>query len=180
MDEVSGFHPGKASYESATRRAPVGIGVGVVDEICLVESSLCPGLGRHGLRYIGRDAGFIAGQNVITIEITPVGNDLKLQCLEGRLGLLGHLDQLTPVRANVSDLVCDDQVVPGIHGRLHVVADKATTGTGSHGARIRVGPGYLSARRLLQSGLHGLEVLHLLLQVLDLLVQVRRFGFGDV
>jgi hypothetical protein len=73
---VPGFHPGKASYELAPRRAPVGIGVGIVDEICLVEPARCPGLGRHGLWHKGRDTGVIAGQDFISVEIAPIGNHL--------------------------------------------------------------------------------------------------------
>jgi hypothetical protein len=77
---------------------------------------------------------------------------------------------------HVGDLVRHDQVVLGIHGRLHVVAHDAGTSTaGGHRARIGIGQRDLSVLGRLHLFTDRVQYLHLLLDVGDLVLEVRNW-----
>ena len=46
-----------------------------------------------GLRFGQGDgnAGFFAGQDLFAFEVSAIGNNFQLVCLESRLGPLGHV-----------------------------------------------------------------------------------------
>ena len=71
-----------------------------------------------------------------------------------------------------------DQVVLGIHCRLHVVADDAgSPAVGRHRAGVRIGQRDLLVRRGLDRDVHLAKVLHLLFQADELVLQTHFFGF---
>jgi hypothetical protein len=68
----------------------------------------------------------------------------------------------------------------GIHRRLHVVTDHpGASGTGGHGAGIRIGEGDLLIGSLAHLLPEVLEPLHLRPDCLDLLLQMLHPRFGD-
>ena len=91
-----------------------------------------------------------------------------------------HLRQLAPVATDIDDLVGNDEMVLGIDGRLNVVAHQSPTGTGCHGAGIRIGELDLPSRRLIQLSLNFLELLHPGLQRCHLLLEPSSSSFGNL
>ena len=85
--------------------------------------------------------------------------------------------ELAAVVPLVDHLVGHDQMVLGIDGDLHIVADHAgSTPAGGHGPRIGIGQRDLLIGRVLNRLLHLLYGLHLALQAGDLLLQAARLG----
>jgi hypothetical protein len=74
----------------------------------------------RGLGAIG-----VAGHDFLAGEVTAIGEDGQAIRAGYPLRLPRHVGQLVFVVADVGDLVRDDQMVFGIHHRLHVVADHA-------------------------------------------------------
>jgi len=76
------------------------------------------------------------------------------------------------VVADVGDLVRDDQMVFGIHHRLHVVADHAGAfAVGGHGPCVRIGQRDLMVWRIRDHSLHHLKLPHLTAQRLQMFGQ---------
>ena len=74
----------------------------------------------------------------------------------------------------VGDLMGNDKMVPGIDGRLYVVANHAgPSAAGRHRVGIRVGQRQLLVRLLLQLDLDFAEVFHLLAEFFKLFLDVQ-------
>jgi len=67
----------------------------------------------------------LASQDLCAVEVAPVGNDIEAFCLQRVFRLPGHTGKLRPVGTDVGHLMRDDQMMLGIDGHLHVVADDA-------------------------------------------------------
>src|SRR5882762_2088399 len=81
------------------------------------------------------------------------------------------------IRAYVRDLVRHDQVVFGVHYRLHVVTDNASTlALAGHRAGVRVRQRHLPVRRGFHPGLQTLKPAHLILQRRDPLLQTHHLA----
>ena len=95
--------------------------------------------------------------------------------------LAAHRGQLRPVAADIGHLVRDDQMVLGVDGDLHVVADDARAlAAGRHRPGVGVGQGDLLVGRCLDLLFHLLEGLHLPPQAFDLLLEAGCLGLGHV
>ena len=69
----------------------------------------------------------------IAFEVATIGHDREVVNARGFAGLLRHRRQLSPVVADVGDLVRDDQVVLVVDRSLDVVAnDAGATAAGGH------------------------------------------------
>ena len=89
-------------------------------------------------RHIRLHSGFLAGLDVLDLEIPAIGNDRDLLHAEDLLGRLRRLGQLAHIEDLVRDLLLDDQLMLGIHSDLDVVAD-GNMGVRRHGAAVGVG-----------------------------------------
>ena len=129
---------GQTSRHPLTGRAFVLIFCGDVTE--RIPAELAPGLvvRRTRVRHIGNDAVVFTGLEFLAAVVAAIGHHAQFLYREGRLGLLRHAGELTPVTADVGDLVRHDQVMPGIDCRLHVVAHQ-TAPAMIHRAGIGVG-----------------------------------------
>jgi hypothetical protein len=77
------------------------------------------------------------------------------------------------------NIVRNDQVIPGIGGRLHVVADRAgATSTARRRSRIRIGQGQLLIRLPLQTKLNFSKLMHLLPEPDQFIQQALRCRFS--
>ena len=114
------------------------------------------------LGMTGQNAGALAGQHLVAVVIAAVGQHRDLLA-SGRVSrLAAHRGQLGPVAADIGDLVRDDQMVLGIDGDLHVVADDAgALAAGRHRAGVGIGQGDLLVGR-------GLDLLSIVLEGLHL------------
>ena len=74
-----------------------------------------------------RDASLLACPDLFAVEVTAVGDGIKLVHAQYRLGLVGHMGELRSVSPVVGYLVHDDQMMVGLDGNLNVVADDAGT-----------------------------------------------------
>lgn len=111
----------------------------------------------------------VARLDFFAFEIPPVRYRRKLFDAHGCSRLLGHWAELTSVRTIVCDLVRDDQMVFGIDGRLHVIANNARA-SGLHRVGIRIGQRYLFIRCFIESHLDFFELLHFYFQRCDLAI----------
>jgi hypothetical protein len=92
-----------------------------------------------------------------------------------------HAHELTAVVPLVDHLVGHDQMVLGVDGDLHIVADHAGSApAGGHGPRIRIGQRDLLVGRVLNRLLHLLQGPHLSAQAGDLLLQADQLDFSDI
>ena len=81
----------------------------------------------------------------------------------------------------IGELVCDDQVVLGVDGGLHVVADDPGAATaGRHRACVGISQRDLLLGSGLNLALHVFEELHLTAQPGDLFLDAAHLRFGDV
>ena len=121
-------------------RASVGVALGEVDEIALVEQARRVVVGGQRLGHQGGDPLLLAFPDLLAIEIASVGQRSEA-CIAGRLRrLLGHRRELLTVVSVVRHLVSHDQMVCRVHGDLHVVAHHAGAAAArGHGASVRVG-----------------------------------------
>ena len=81
----------EAPDEAFTGRATIDVVLGYVDKVLFAKSTL--GLDARGLRFGqgDRNAVLIAGQDLFAFEVSAIGNNFQLVCLESRLGPLGHV-----------------------------------------------------------------------------------------
>jgi hypothetical protein len=112
------------------------------------------------------------------ISLTAVGDGVELLYFQRRFGLLGHMCKLRAIGPDVGHLMRDDQMVLGVDGDLDIVTDDAgTSAAGRHRAGIGIGQRDLLVRHDEHLHLENLKTLHLLLQLLDLLLQAAGLGF---
>ena len=67
----------------------------------------------------------MASQDLFAFEIPSVRDDLEILAIHCGLRLLRYRSQLAPVIPDIGDLMGNDQVMPGVHGGLDVVARDA-------------------------------------------------------
>ena len=136
--------------------------LGVVDEVLPGEEAALGVAGGQGLGNAGQDAGSLAGQHLVAIEIAAIGQHGEFLTRHHVPGLLPHRQQLGAVVADIGHLVRHDEMVLGLHRHLDVVADNAgALAAGGHGAGIRIGERDLLVGRGLHLLLHLLQRLHL-------------------
>ena len=112
-----------------------------------------------------------AGQHLVAVVIASVGQHRDLLASACRAGLPAHGGQLRPIAADIGHVMGDDQMVLGIDGDLHIVADNASAlAAGRHRAGIGIGQGDLFVGRGLDLLTNLPEGLHLPPQALDLLL----------
>src|ERR1700729_4282276 len=108
---------------------------------------------------------------------TSVGQHRDLLASACRAGLPAHGGQLRPIAADIGHVMGDDQMVLGIDGDLHIVADNTSALTaGRHRAGIGIGQGDLFVGRGLNLLANLPEGLHLPPQALDLLLKAIVFA----
>jgi hypothetical protein len=89
-------------------------------------------------RHIRLHSSFLAGLDVLDLEIPAISNDRDLLHIENLFCWLRCLGQQTHIEDLVGDLLLDDQLLLGIHRNLHVVAD-SNVRVRRHGPAVRVG-----------------------------------------
>ncbi|QDL05994.1 hypothetical protein PALA37_02515 [Pseudomonas aeruginosa] len=119
------FHRREALDCTLSSRTLVLIISGYVDEVLLTKTPFRLAAGGHRLGHEGGNARLLARQDFHPAEVASVGNDAKAFRSGGFASLLGHRGERCTVMADVGDFVRNDQVMPGIDRRLHVVADYA-------------------------------------------------------
>src|SRR5713101_9732012 len=87
------------------------------------RSALAPEV--SGLWTIGVTPASRAGQDFYTREVAAIREDGQALRAGALLRLPRHVGQLVFVVADIGDLMGDDQMVLGLHHRLHVVANHA-------------------------------------------------------
>ncbi len=80
-------------------------------------------IGGARVRHEGGHPGLLACLELFGVSVAGIRHQLQGLGLQRLLGALGHRDQLVLVRSCLGDGVMDDEPVPGIHRRLHVVTD---------------------------------------------------------
>ena len=136
-----------------------------VDEVGLAEAPLCLGVGGHRLGHVCPDACFFTGQDLRALEVATIGNHFQLVLANGLTRLRRHRPEFTAVATDVDDVVSDDQVMLGVGGHLHVVANHpGATPAGGHRAGIGIGQRQLLVGLILQLALDRSKLLHLLLE----------------
>ena len=149
----------------------------VINEVLLTEASLSLGARRLWLRQRYGDAGIRAGLDLTAFVIAAVGDDLERLCTQSLARQPGDVSKLAPVGPDVGHVMDDDDVVFGIDGRLHVVADNSgVLAAGRHRSRIRIGQRDLLVRASLQLGIDRVEAGDLLPQLGQLVLEARDLG----
>ena len=69
------------------------------------------------------DAGLLARQNLLAVKVASISHDIEALCLQRGLRLLRHARELRAVVAHIDHVVDNDQVMFGVNGNLHIVAD---------------------------------------------------------
>jgi hypothetical protein len=129
-------------------RAAVGVLLGQVDGVLLAETPVGLGARGHRLGHERGDAGPLAGEDLLAVEVAPVGQDGQRPVAHGVPRMLRHPRQLGAVVADIGHLVRHDQVVPGVDGGLRVVADDPRAlAARRRRAGVRVGERDLPVRR---------------------------------
>jgi len=172
---------GSAAGQLLAGGTDVVIVLRVEDKVMTREEAALGCAGGVRLGDAGQHPGSLAGQHLLAVEVAAVGQGRDLLAARGGLRLQPHRLQLGSVMAQVGHLVRYDQVVLGVYGGLHIVADHARApSAGRHGARIRIGQRDLLVRRSLDLLLHRLQGLHLTAKAGDLLGDLLGPGLGDV
>jgi hypothetical protein len=83
-----------AICELLTSRAAIDILIGQVDEVLLAEAAFGLRGRRHRFGQRHGNAVFIAGHDVIAVEVTAIGDDIEVFTVQRRLRLFGHIRQL--------------------------------------------------------------------------------------
>ena len=95
---------------------------------------------RVRLRQCRSDIGVGAGLDLLARIVAAIGYGLELVDAKHGLGLFAHVGELCPIRAAIRHFVRDDEVVLGIDGNLHIVADDAgTTPARRHRTAVGIG-----------------------------------------
>ena len=120
------------------------VALGVVDKVRHGEEAVALGVA-GGLR-LGDDrynARALAGQHLVAVVIASVGQHRDLlasACRKSRAFRLMAVKRLRPIAADIGHVMGDDQMVLGIDGDLHIVADNASAlAAGRHRAGIGIG-----------------------------------------
>ena len=117
----------------------------------------------------------MARKDLWTVEVAAIGYSVERLGFKNGLRLLGHVGELRPIRAAVRHLVGHNQMMLGIYGDLHIVANDAGAAA-ARGHRTAVGIGQRdllvgrSKHLLLVNG----KLAHFLLQLRQLLFKPRR------
>src|SRR6185295_19495386 len=119
------FLASEAIWQLLSSRTAIGVLLRQIDKVLLAEAPIRFGARRLRLGQSYCDAGLVAGEDLRAAEVAAIGNGLERLGLQYSLCLPGHIGELRPLRAAVRQLMGNDQVMVGIHGDLHVVADDA-------------------------------------------------------
>jgi hypothetical protein len=115
--------------------------------------------------------------NLLAVEIAAICDGIELLRSENGLRLLRHGGELRAIRADIGDLVRDDQMVLGLDRDLHVVADDAgASAARRHRARVGIGERDLLIGALEHPRLDVGEAAHLVPELRDLLPQPGGLG----
>ena len=131
-----------------------------------------------GLREIRRNTGLMTRKNFITCKITAISDDVEITDAASIACLLGHPIKLTPVTADISDFMGDNQMMLAIDSRLNVVAHDSRSSR-RHGASIWVRQRDLLIRGLDPLNFNGLQLLNFFCEGGDLFLQSCRLRFCD-
>ena len=138
--ELAALHSGEPFLELFAGRAPIRVGLGLMNEHGLVPEATR--LSRRSIRFGHHrdDASFDAGADLLALIISTIGKSDHLGSAGLGLCGLGHSKQMRAVMALVRHRVGDHYMVLGIDGRLDVVTDYAAmVASGRHRAGIWIG-----------------------------------------
>src|SRR5215467_8652270 len=97
-----------------TCRAQKAVAGWVVAELIFTEQTRSDRGTALRTRHVRIDPGFLAGLDVLDLEIAPVGHHREALHSENLFGRFGGLGQQTHIDNLVGDLLLDDQLVLGI------------------------------------------------------------------
>ena len=164
------FDRGKTERELRTCWTLVSIDGPIIREVILAEEpELLVGRGdRPG--YVGGDAGFQAGLDLLAVVVAPIRHGIE-RAAQDFFGLQRHRTEPIPVTRVVGHIVGDNELVLTVHRRLHVGADlRAVSLPELHGTALRIRQGELRrAARFslcLQIGIAKLAVLERLVSLI--------------
>src|SRR6516164_283808 len=100
------------------RWTAIGILCRQIDEVLLAEAAICLRARGHRLRQRHCNVSLLTGQNLRTVEVATIGNRIEMLSTESLLGLRSHVGKLCPIRADIRDLVRDNQMVLGVYSHL--------------------------------------------------------------
>ena len=127
---------------------------------------------RFGQRHL--NPGISAGLDLLPAVVAAIGNCLQFVDAKHLLGPRGYVGKLRPIRAAIRHFVCDDEMVLGVDGDLHVVADDAGAAPArGHRTAVGIGERDLLVRRGQHLFLIGFEALHLACELGELLLEMR-------
>ena len=137
--------------------------------------------GGQGFGHNRCDTRAFAQEDLVAIEVATVDQRGDLLTARGLLCLERHGRKLGAVVSLIDDLMGHDQMVLGIDGDLHIVADGGGPfAAGHHRTGVRIGQRDLLVGRILNGLLHHLQGLHLPAQTGNLLLQSDRLGLCDI
>src|ERR1700676_38099 len=118
----------------------IGVLLRQIRKVLLTEAPVRFGPRRLRLGQSYRDAGLVAREDLQAAEVAAIGNGFERLSLQNTLRLLGHIGKLCPISAGVRYLMRHNQMMLGIDGDLHVVADDAGTApAGCHRTAVGIG-----------------------------------------
>ncbi len=97
--------------------------VKVGDKVLFAKEPSCFIVRGSRFRYVGGDVIVLASLDLSTVVVTSISNHIKLIDLECSLCLFRHVCQLTPIIANIRDLMSNDEMMACVYCRLYVVAN---------------------------------------------------------
>src|SRR3979409_2746722 len=92
----------------------------------------------HWLWQRDYDAVLLARQDLPAAEVAAVGDGIEVLRFQCRFRLLGRVRKLRSVGPDIGHLMCDDQMMLGVDGDMHVVADD-TGASAARGHRAGIG-----------------------------------------
>src|SRR6266853_4695864 len=122
----------KAPRDDPFQRLALGVRFGEIRSACRRPRS-------HRFGQRDRDARPLARQDLRTVEVAAVGDDIAAFRLQRRLCFLGHARELGPVSADVGHPMRDDELMLRVDSGLHVVADDSgASAAGRRRARVGI------------------------------------------
>lgn len=115
MQRQSFLNAAEAPAQRLPGWATIRIGFGHIDEVPLAEEAHGLVVGGLRSRYVSRDTGLLTRHDLLAVEVTAIGDDLKMLDLHGGVRTLRHRRQPTAIVTDAGDVVVDDQVVLGVH-----------------------------------------------------------------
>ncbi len=121
--------PASVFVKRYVSRSPAGTDIdilaGDVGEVGTVEAAMGCCVGGVRLGHGDRDAGLLARDDLLALVVALVGNRLDVVAGHYFPRRMRHHRQGVAIVAEVRHLVRDDQVMLGLDGTLHIVADDA-------------------------------------------------------